>query len=99
MKKIIIVFSFLLILVSCTKESISPTQAQINASKMKAAISNGQVTSVYIAEGAYTLFSANISNNNYSISSDGFLILGANSYSLEKLIYFQYSTGALFLQY
>lgn len=99
MKRTVFVLSILLGLISCSKESISPTQAQINATRLKNSIGNGSVTSIYIEEGTTTLFNSNISNNNYTITSDGFLIVGSNSFSLEKLVFFQYSASSLWLQY
>ncbi|GHN00319.1 hypothetical protein WSM22_18080 [Cytophagales bacterium WSM2-2] len=99
MKRTIFVLSVCLALISCQKESISPTQAQVNATRLKSAINGGPVTYVFIEEGITTLYNSNISNNNYTISSDGFLVVGGISYSLEKLVFFQYSNSSLRLQY
>jgi len=98
MKRAILIASIVLGLISCHNDP-APTQAQLNAARLKHVIGTSTVTSLFIEVGSATLFNSTIPYNGYTITSEGFLVVESNSYSLEKLIMFQYYGGRLWLQY
>ncbi|MBS1507801.1 MAG: hypothetical protein JSS79_14255 [Bacteroidetes bacterium] len=70
---------------ACHKESISPTQAQVTASKLKsdlAAYSIKNIT-VYIGNSGYVI------DTSYVLTGDGFIQVGGYKFNLEQLKYYQ----------
>jgi|GEM_PF-4321758 len=60
MKKVIFFLVTVLALSACTKESISPTQGQLNATRLKNAIGNTNITSLFVQESNVVVFNANV---------------------------------------
>ena len=86
---------------SCSKNSLSPTQGELTAAKLKADISGKSITSVYIS---FSNGSGSFNGTSYTITSDGFInVVGANqnnaTYNLEQLKFYQIYPPTLYLDF
>jgi len=95
MKPILSFFLAIFLLASCSKESISPTQGQITAAKLKSELGPYHFTAV-------SAFYNNIGAANgsgYQITDDGFITVGSVTFNLGQLKFYQATPPSLTLYF
>ena len=95
MKPILSLFLAIILLASCSKESISPTQGQITAAKLKSALGPYQFSNVT----AYSNNTYVITGSGYQITDDGFIKVDNINFSLDQLKFYQATPPSLTLYF
>ncbi len=86
----------IILVASCSKESISPTQAQVTATKLKTALGPYKFTNISVY---YNNIGTVTDAATYSITDDGFIQVANDYFNLEQLKFYQISPPILALYF
>jgi hypothetical protein len=86
----------IILLVSCSKENISPTQGQVTAAKLKTALAPYQITNVNVY---YNNIAVVTNETGYAITDDGFIKVSGSNFNLGQLRFYQLAPPILTLYF